>query len=120
MFTNQRKCPGVSGWLPKPDTALIYIAATKACGWKCSGQHRPPGGRFPGWTRSNHSRRARTATIDEKRIASLRTLGILRTHPADFAGAVNLCVKSGLNKVDSQFCLKGVVYDDEHLAPHLS
>lgn len=67
------------------------------------------GGDSLGWTTQQPLVPCERAGEDEKPTCFLYAhLGYLRTHPRDYAGAVNLCVASGLGEYDARYCLRGV------------
>ena len=62
-----------------------------------------------GWNQSEPLETCVSADTDQKPDCFLYAhLGYLREHPRDFAGAVNLCAKSGLGQWDTRYCLRGV------------
>lgn len=62
-----------------------------------------------GWTPEKPLLPCTLVSGDEKPACFLYAhLGYLRTHSRNFAGAIDLCTKSGLRENDTWFCLKGV------------
>jgi plastocyanin len=67
------------------------------------------GGDSLGWTVDKPLEPCIEAKADEKPTCFLYAhLGYLRTHHADFAGALSLCTNNNLSDADENFCLKGI------------
>lgn len=67
------------------------------------------GGNSLGWTLEEPLAPCKNAGLEEKPACFLYAhLGYLRTHRSDYKGMVALCTTNGLEKKDTQYCLKGV------------
>lgn len=111
MFVNERNVTTSLGACRKID-APIYVVSRCFEGvfmemfW---GNTDHAGANSLGWTPEKPLVPCTLVSGDEKPACFLYAhLGYLRTHSRNFAGAINLCTQSSLNKSDTWFCLKGV------------